>query len=65
MSETAVALSPAQLRFASEHDAEAGLKSATGTGIFFYHRDALGLDRWLVSWAGVVLESDRFQTYAA
>lgn len=54
------ALTPAQARFAEEHDAQPGLPAATGSGIFFYHEEPSGLSRWLVSPRGVVLEAEHF-----
>ena len=51
-------LSPRQLRFVSEHHAQPGLP--TVSGIYFYHEDRAGTDRWLVDAKGQVLDFERF-----
>jgi hypothetical protein len=57
-------LTPAQVRFADEHRAEAGL-DANDSDVFFYREDRAWLHRWLVDAEGNVHDQAQFRRHVA
>ena len=55
-------LSPAQARFAEEHDARLGMLTADGqSDVFLYHDDPWATYRWLVDDSGHAVDAATFR----
>jgi hypothetical protein len=55
-------MTPAQRRFAEEHEATFGTRSCLDDRmVFLYHREAMATSRWLVDDGGHVMDSVRLQ----
>jgi hypothetical protein len=62
--ESAMHLTPAQQRFAEQHEASpGGSAGADGDLLFFYSEGDFGTTRWLVNGDGFAVEQTTFRTY--